>query len=163
MKKLELLRKLDTPKVGDIVTSVNNHITYKIEAIIGSQICVGTQNPIYKNDPFAYLTTENMLRQNPLFWLEDTPIYKGDIVYFNGRTPITVNSFIDNVFIKSEECAGLIYHISMVTLVNPKVKMTKWANIYNDSDLIAMHDTKKLADEAAFSERIACAEVSWEE
>lgn len=169
MKKLNLLRKLDNPKVGDIAVDYRYYDSYKIEAIIGDQLCVSA--PSCGGEVKAYLTNGDDLRQIPLIWLEDTPIYESDILYIkkSGQAGKIINHkppgtfCVLNIVESMDNPTHMVYSYDELTLTKSKVKKTKWINVYPNNVLAALHSTKELADLCATSERSACIEISWEE
>lgn len=48
-------------------------------------------------------------------------------------------------------------------LKNLPIKQTRWINIYQNSDMACMSDSKTIADQIAGPDRVACIEIEWEE
>jgi len=144
MKKLNLLRKLDNPKVGDIVIGVTEDYTYKIEAIIGDQLCVSTTSS--GGEVKAYLTSGYCLRQIPLLWLEYTPIYEGDVLYAkeSGQSGKIIcsgdtRSFCVLDIVESiDKPTHTAYFHNELTLTKPKVKVEIAADILIDGPVLGV-------------------------
>lgn len=132
----------------------------------------------YKIDNSKYL------RMAPLCWIEDKPVYKGDVLYKTTPSfepyPVTVlNLFTlnntdyldldtDTAIPKQTEYADNRKHYLSWTRPKPKQKKQGWINVYPQYPQIGVtnaiwHDTKEQADESAGVDRIACVPFEYEE
>lgn len=85
LNKVNTLRPVTNPKVGDVLIGVGDDVEYTVVAGPDSsgEYCLsaaGRDGPI-----FNLASGFDYLRHMPLFWLEGTAIYKGDPVYYDGK------------------------------------------------------------------------------
>lgn len=115
-------------------------------------------------------------RMAPLCWVKGKPVYKGDVLYYNG---------VGRGVIAGMETDGLEVLIlydnkpewgptgafpENLTWTPPKVKREAWVNVYKDSRASFRHDTREKADKAARTvngiidpNRVACIHIEWDE
>lgn len=114
------------------------------------------------------LANRGQLRMAPLCWVEDKPVYKGDVLWHIRRGRIVASHMIDGKFL-CEEGIDSGDRVENLTWTPPRVKREGWVNIYPKptEELVASvshaHASKEKADSLAASGRIACIRIEWEE
>ena len=140
---------------------------------------------------FAELAEPESFRMAPLAWVEGLPAYKGDVLYskhFATCAPplpdggkFTVTGFRDSGVGGGCLAAGEAsrFHFTLPSSCSwtkpaQMVKRQGWVNVYRYSGsrvdekrpqacLSEAYKTRELADKQAFSDRIACVPIEWEE
>lgn len=176
-KKLNELR----PFSGEVVTGE------KLLWGMGGQTCVvlgesnswpnipslGKQYCIEHSGGLAFVTKRDLF-EPPLCWVEDRPVYKGDVLWWRDYKDFP-NSAVDSPkHVVTKVLSGvagdtLVYDDSGkwlaprdLTWKSPTVKKEAWVNVYDEIDG-ALHSTKDLADKWATKNRKACIRIEWEE
>jgi hypothetical protein len=106
------------------------------------------------------------LKESPLFWCANKPVYENDKLYH--PTFGVVFGRFRSYRHESIQCATIVCDsgdhptipVSELSWEKKPVKVTRWMNIYQE---LGCHhyETKESANSAAGSGRIACIEVSW--
>lgn len=123
-------------------------------------------------DAYGYCVfrTSETVYLPPLCWVEDKPVYPGDVLYWKGAqtshqrqpfTAVAVGGLGDWV---CKHPSDDIYRLneSELTWTPPKVKQEAWLNIY-DCAYASHWPTKETADTTASPDRRACIRIEWEE
>lgn len=57
-----------------------------------------------------------------------------------------------------------LHHMSYLDMIHPTTKHEGWLNIYpGKTTAMMIHQTKKIADDKASCDRVACIRIEWEE
>lgn len=145
-----------------------------------------------KTGRFASLSRPESFRMSPLAWVEGRPVYKGDVLYSKHfataiANPLpdagkfTVTGFQDYGDGSGCLAAGEVspHHSTLPSSCSwtkpaQVVKRKGWVNVYRYSGsradenrpqacLSEAYKTLELANKQAFSDRIACVPIEWEE
>lgn len=116
------------------------------------------------------------LRMEPLAWVEDCPVYRGDLLYYLDLM-LGWQEFIahergingEEVYLSTEGASKCVY-VRTLTWKKPIKKKYVWLNIYHhplggDSGSFSTglsYPTKELADENAKLNRVACVRIELE-
>jgi hypothetical protein len=180
-KKYELLRPFDleAAKRGDVVCGSSGEITRFVgESNSGDNIAICEY--YMKVNGCHGLTVGyfdfSVLRMEPLAWVEDYPVYRGDLLYYldsmaGWQEFIAHDGGIngEEVYLQFEAAMTGVY-VKNLTWKKPIKKKYVWLNIYHhplggDSGSFSTglsYPTKELADENAKLNRVACVRIELE-
>ena len=175
-KDYSLLRPFDLEKAKQgepILTYLGSTCTF-VGPLSNSVIAI--EDPTELGKAYSYASTS--LRMAPLFWLEDKPVYKGDILYrklpgTNEIQELTVQSIencTEDPFIRFEQENQAEYVDNRRQCLywnKPKQKKQGWINVYPNDDnqrtCLHTYTTKEFADQYANKKtRIACIPFEYE-
>jgi len=128
------------------------------DAKAGAAICSGslmtdlTFIAAYKNSVFVELSVKcdalllhsDEVKMKPLFWLEGSPVYKGDIVYHNhaGKGIVTSAENYEVIGVKFNNdnyaSACCCWNLSLTPFAKPKTERKGWINIWKCSSSIGV-------------------------
>jgi hypothetical protein len=133
--------------------------------------------------PFTqgFIGTEKLF-QLPLCYVEDKPVYMGDIVYYTSADwwySMRVTGHNSHVTNNENTLQGIVVDVGtstweqtyeswapahMFSWTKPKVMVTKtgWINIYTRDDC-TLHPTKEEADMYTDDTRLACTQITWQQ
>lgn len=135
------------------------------------------QEVVYENqDGFLCYATSNKIKMAPLCWLEDKPVYEGDILYrklpgtneIQELTAQCIEETYGDVFIQFGLCNAEYADNRRQCLywTKPKQKKQGWINVYPDDNQhigLNTYTTKAFADLYANKiTRIACVPFEYE-
>lgn len=169
-KRYDLLRlyNLEQAKVGDMVTITSFGKEYEGEVLVVKEGFLVT----WAAGTVDVYGPNVKIFRSPLAWVEDKPVYKGDILYYkdgNAFCPDRIEG--DLLWQDLKGVPPLICRVTDLTWTKPirKVKRQGWVNVYGDPKapylraLSDPHSTKELADVCARLGRLDCVQISWEE
>jgi hypothetical protein len=149
-----LLKPVDSKvKKGDsVISGVMTDNGRRVEIVAGpnqfSEFCTEDCRGEY------FVIMADYLYYAPLGWLDERPIYPGSILFIGNREhKISTENQLQDVVLSG-------------TLSWNRTSISRWGwlNIYpsgrTDSQI---YDTEILADKHAYTHRVACIKVSWEE
>lgn len=176
----ELLRPFDleAAKAGAKITDTRTEYTLIAEA--------GPDGDMAVRDPDGNLFVMHLsdARMAPLAWVEDKPVYPGDVLYWSEITSYPKSRFtvgserlVGGMLAgRSDRTDGTTFEFGGMypydlTWDKPPVKREGWINLYpktgsSQGRPVAggqIHPTKAVADKEAFEDRIACVRIEWEE
>jgi len=154
----------DGVKVGDAIFSVRlgDVVTYIAGPDKDGKFCVNYNSSLY----FTHI--EGM-KENPICWVENKPVYPGDLLHY--LVPVSY-SRNNNFSVERGGCssndvvlAGYGHaFIKDLTWVLPKVTHEGWLNIYpNNRVHPEIFKSKEDAEKSAYNARIACVRTEWVE
>lgn len=110
-------------------------------------------------------TTKN-LHLTPLTWVEDKPVYPGDVLY--GKWPdaekggyVVGDTLARGRFLTDDKGIALTDNIERLTWTPPKTKHRVWMNLYPDGGFV-IYDNETAANSHAGLTRIECRMIEWE-
>lgn len=169
-KDYSLLRPFDLEKAKQgepICWYLNSMVVLFVGISINKEV-------VYKNqDDFICFTNADKIKMAPLCWLEDKPVYKGDILYrklpgTNEIQELTVQSIekcTEDPFIRFEQENQAEYADNRrknLSWTKPKQKKQGWINVY-PARYCYWWTSKEEADSAARRHRISCVPFEYEE
>lgn len=169
-KNLKLLRKLDFDKLkpGDALCDTLGRPDWIFVAGPDTQnrvICQYKTTGTF-NNPISV----DELRMVPLAWVEDRPVYCGDMLYHTdyGKITALASRASGQVLIAQGVERDLDLYIKGCTWEPVKIKREGWINIYESTASCRRNSShiylcKEDADNVAAPDRIACVPVTWEE
>ena len=154
----------DGVKVGDAIFSLRLGavVAYVAGPDKDGKFCVNYNEALY----FTHI--EGM-KQNPICWVEDKPVYEGDLLHY--KPPINMLAASNVRVGKTGHTEFEVYlnsggwaYIKDLTWVLPKVTHEGWLNIYpNNRVHPEIFKSKEDADLSAYNARIACVRTEWVE
>lgn len=149
---------LEAAKAGEQPISKGKVVRYVAGPDCTDRVCCENQNGFY------FIPKRNLYAA-PLAWVEERPVYKGDVLYVDGA-PIEVTGGKDGEILSNLWSFDTKY----LTWQKPKVKKSGWVNIYPSFGSGCLHPSKEAADLASTQDylsidsgRVACIEIHWEE
>jgi len=129
------------------------------------EVCVSSKNVLK-------VIHKTNLYKNPICWVEDMPVYQGDVLYFKSPTD-TIEAAAFTVLLKGFTEFEVILqgagakHITKdsknLTWSVPKKIRKGWINIYTGRCSSKVVETKEKADMNAYNDRVDCIEITWSE
>ena len=104
----------------------------------------------------------------PLGWVEDKPVYPGDVLYWKGVPgecqPLTVVGTLGDWRCTHPNGAIYRFNASELTWSPPRVRKHGWVNVYEGGRTGAYtHPTQEAATRNADPGRKGCVRIEWEE
>src|SRR5574343_516281 len=180
---LSLLRPFDleAAKNGEYVCDANDCYTFKFLTYSKSSDLVYCQLLNHAQDHVHY-NAFHMLRMKPLAWIEGKPVYKGDVLWYNGYN-FSIEVTGPNPYEPKHGLKGIVNFaegnspcgytgcgkeetwapFNSWTWNKPKQKVKRkiWINVYPD-DYFTVYKDKYEADNMASINRLACVETEIE-
>ena len=169
---------LEAAKCGDLLTDSEDRCRWSYVAgpDARNEYVMLIEGDAPNKGEFTYPSRAEEFRMAPLAWVEDKPVYPGDVLYWSGRLGVesgakfTARSsgggfirgetlFADGIRIAYEQSEGMLPE--SLTWTPPKQKKEMWVNVYPAGDGCG-HPTKEKADQVASSGRIACVRLEYE-
>lgn len=162
-KDLNLLRpfNLELAKAGEPITTAKGNWCRFIGVLSSSKVVV-------EDNYNSYTFEQSNLRMAPICWIEDKPVYKGDILYIKdiNQTDIVVGIHPNREEFLSFKETGACYkdnRNNLLSWTKPKQKKQGWINCYRENINSAYwYKTKEIADQMAGTTRIACVIFEYE-
>jgi len=167
-KKTQTLRPFEFEK-SDPVDTVYISSTGVAKIISGPDardcVCVSSNN-------YLQVIHKMCVYQNPICWVDNKPVYQGDVLYFKSPTDkieaaaftVLQKGFTEfEVILQGDGAKYITKDSKNLTWSAPKKIRKGWINIYLARCSGKVYETKDIADEAACIDRVDCIEITWSE
>ena len=167
---VRLLRRVPVAdlKVGDLVVDSDGD---EARLVAPTHPVTGELILSYKDD-YGYCVSQpsDTFYLPPLGWVEDKPVYPGDVLYRKGvpgecqPQPLTVVGTLGDWRCTHPNGAIYRFNASELTWSPPRVRKHGWVNVYEGGRTGAYtHPTQEAATRNADPGRKGCVHIEWEE